>query len=113
MVMDMRIKVAGGLLIGVLSLLGGTRAADAAPATEIHYACDGAQRLIVRQFDTGATVQFIDRSYELQKAQSSIGQKFISPNAALIIDGSSAVFVAEDRLQLGQCFEASRTMSAR
>jgi hypothetical protein len=110
--MDIRTKVAAGLLVGVLSLLGVTHAAAAAPVTEIRYSCDGAQRLVVFQTANGASVQFIDRSYQLRKARSSIGQKYISPNAALIIDGRSAVFVADDRLQLGQCLEADRTASA-
>lgn len=108
-----RAKIAAGLLVIVVSLLGTGRAAHAAPATEIRYACDEGQRLVVRQSANLASVQFIDRSYELREARSSIGRKYLSPTAALIIDGPSAVFVAEDRLQLGQCLEASRVESER
>lgn len=110
---DGRLKIAAGLLTGVLSVLATAQAAHAAPVTEVHYACDSAQRLVVHQSGDMATVQFIDRSYLLKKAPSSIGEKFLAPTAALIIDGKSAVFVAEDRLQLGQCLEATRVASAR
>lgn len=113
MMIGTRIRIATGLLVGVLSLLGCAHAAQAAPVTEIRYACGGAQRLVVRQSADRASVQFINRSYELRQKHSSIGQKYVSPTAALIIDGRAAVFVAADRLQLGQCVEASRTASAR
>lgn len=110
---DTRIRLAAGLLIGVLSLLGGAHSANAAPATEIRYACDGGQNLIVSRSGNLASVRFIDRSYALQQRRSSIGEKYSSPTATLIIDGRAAVFVAKDRLQLGQCLEASRTASER
>lgn len=110
---DNRFRIAAGMLIGVVSVLGGAQAAHAAPATEIRYECDAGQRLVVRQAGDRAFVQFIDRSYELRRRHSSIGEKYESANEALIIDGQAAVFVAADRLQLGQCLEASRTASAR
>lgn len=111
--LDVRIKIAGGLLLGVLSLPVTSEAARAAPATEILYACDDGQRLVVRQAGDLAFVQFIDRSYQLRRKHSDIGEKYESQNAALIIDGRTAVFVAADRLQLGQCVEASRTASSK
>ena len=51
-------------------------------------------------------LQFIDRNYRLRRKSSSLGEKYISKSAALIMDGKSAVFVAEDRLQLGRCIDA-------
>ena len=111
--MDMRIKVASGVLLGILSLLGTAQAAHAATVTEIRYACDEGQRLVVRESAQSASVQFIDRTYELLQKRSSIGRKYISPTAALIIDGASVVFVTEDRLQLGQCTETSQVASGK
>ena len=57
---------------------------------------------------SGATahVTLAGRSYALKWKQSSIGDKFISPTAALIIDGDSAIFVSEDQLNLGPCTKA-------
>lgn len=108
-----RIGINAGLLIGIASLFGGAQAARAVPVTETLYACDGGQRLIVRRSGASASVQFVDRTYELKRKPSSNFEKYGSAGAALVIDGESAVFVATDRLQLGQCIEASRTASAR
>lgn len=102
-----RIRVAVALMIGVLSLIGGAHAASAATPA-IRYACDARQNLVVQRTASNAHVHFIDRSYDLRRARSSIGVKYLSENAALIIDGRSAVFVAEDRPQLGACVEAMR-----
>jgi hypothetical protein len=87
-------------------------AAAAAPSAETRYVCTPAQDLVVTRSGNAAFVQFIDRTYELQRKRSSIGEKYISNTAALIIDGPSAVFVAEDRLQLGTCVESDQIASA-
>ena len=105
--MDSRITVGAALLFGVLSTLGIGRAAVAHAATiEVRYACQPSQNLVVTRSGDSATVQFIDRTYQLRRKASSIGEKYVSGTAALIIDGKSAVFVADDRLQLGTCVEA-------
>ena len=108
---DARTKIAATVLVGVLSTLATAQAAHAAQAVEIRYVCDEGQRLVVRRSAGVASVQFVDRSYELREARSSIGRKYLSPTAALIIDGAAAVFVAQDRLQLGRCLEAGQTPS--
>lgn len=96
--------MAAALLLGALSLLGSAQAHAA--AADIQYACDGGQRLIVHPYAGGASVEFIDRTYELMSKRSSFAERYVSATAALMIDGPSAVFAAEDRLQLGQCVEA-------
>ena len=105
MLTDMRFKAAGGLMTIVLSLLGAAQAHAATP-TEMRYQCAPRQKLVVSRTDETAVVRFVDRTYELRRKRSSIGVKYTSARAALIIDGPSAVFVAEDRLQLGTCLEA-------
>jgi membrane-bound inhibitor of C-type lysozyme len=105
MTKDMRIRVAGALMIAVVSVLASAQAHAATPPT-VRYACEERQNLTIQRDATTARVTFIDRSYELQRRRSSIGVKYGSPSAALIIDGKSAVFVADDRLQLGACTEA-------
>ena len=104
MTKDVRIKIASALMLGVLSLLGSAQAHAA--ATDTWYACDGGQKLIVHRHSGGASVEFIDRTYDLTSKASRFDGKYVSATAALIIDGSSAVFIAEDRLQLGACLEA-------
>ncbi len=108
----MRIKLAAGLMFAVLSVLASAQA-HAAPATAVRYQCEGRQNLVIERDGASARVNFIDRSYDLKRKPSSIGVKYISPTAALIIDGPSAVFVAEDRLQLGTCMEAFPVASTR
>lgn len=92
----------------VLGLLTGVASAQTVEMTSgpIRYACEGRQNLVVERDRDRAHVNFIDRSYELKRRPSSIGIKYGSSTAALIIDGHSAVFVANDRLQLGTCREA-------
>jgi len=98
-----RIKLAAGLLASVISALGGAQAHAATSA--MRYACEGRQNLVVERTGATARVRLIDRVYELRRKPSSIGVKYLGSGAALIIDGPSAVFVAEDRLQFGNCVE--------
>lgn len=107
---DKRVRVAAALMLGVLSLLGGGQPIAAA-TVDIQYTCDGNQRLSVRQARDLAEVKFVDRTYRLVRKSTRLGERYGSANAALAIDGSYAVFVAGDRLQLGKCIEASRSPS--
>lgn len=109
--LDSRMKVAAALMGLVVATLAGAQA-HAAP-TFVRYACEGHQNLVVERDRSSAHVTFIDRSYELKRARSSIGDKYLAPTAALIIDGKSAIFVAEDRLQLGACLEADPVEAQR
>lgn len=100
-------KSAAKLLFGAVLLAGiAASAAAAEPATETRYQCDAAQHLVVRRAGDTASVEFIDRTYTLKRKASDLGVKYLAPKAALIIDGPEAVFVADDRLQLGRCVEA-------
>jgi membrane-bound inhibitor of C-type lysozyme len=109
---DLRQKVAAALLSGVLSVFGGAQA-HAAPSTTVRYQCGARQSLVIERDKGVARVRFVDRTYELKRRASSIGVKYLSPTAALIIDGTSAVFVADDRLQLGACTQVPSIASAR
>lgn len=95
--------LAKGLLAAVSLSLGVH--AQARPASA-RYTCSAAQDLIVQKSGSGVRVQYAGQIYDLQRHQSSIGDKFISPKAALIIDGSSAVFVADRHIDVGTCFAA-------
>jgi membrane-bound inhibitor of C-type lysozyme len=112
MVRDKRIRIAAGVLAAVLSVLGSAQV-HAAPASTVRYACDERQNLVVERDGKTARVHFVDRSYDLRRKASGIGVKYESANAALIIDGASAIFVTDDRLQLGACTEAIAVASLR
>jgi hypothetical protein len=105
----MKVKLAVGMLAGAVSLLGSAHAFAATPrqASETHYLCDAHQHLVVRRTAQSASVEFIDRTYKLQRKASDLGVQYMAPKAALIIDGPEAVFVADDRLQLGRCVQAN------
>lgn len=111
MIKDLRIRLAAGLLLGVVSVVASGQA-QAANRTEVRYACDGRQSLIIQRDKSTALVRFVNGSYKLRRKASSIGEKYVSSTAALIIDGRSAVFVSEDRLQFGNCTEAVSMASA-
>ena len=104
MLSDIRIRVGVVVMMAVITVLGAAQVHAAAP-NGVRYVCDARQNLVIRRDAATATVQFIDRSYALHRKASGIGVRYVSPKATLIIDGPSAIFVAEDRLQLGACTE--------
>jgi hypothetical protein len=98
----------------IASTLAGFGAAQAHPAPNtIRYACATRQELTVQRDGSSARVGLAGRNYDLQRRRSSLGDEYISSNAALIIDGSSAIFVADDRLDLGTCVKATSVAFVR
>ena len=104
---DLRIRVAAGLLAAVLGSLGAAHAA-ATPDAPVRYTCPDSLEFVVSRTPQSATVVFGARSYLLDRSRSSIGEKYLSADAALLVDGPSAVFVAEDRHGAGACMAAAR-----
>lgn len=74
--------------------------------TDALYLCEGGAGFSVQESGSTALVRFSDGEYRLERRASSIGRKFSSATATLIIDGNAAVFVAEDRLDLDGCRSA-------
>ena len=92
--------------------LAGTSAthAHSGPNT-IHYACPRNHDLTVERSGYAASVRFAGRTYDLRQVPSSIATQYVSPKAALIIDGSTAVFVTNAETDLGTCIKAPATAS--
>lgn len=67
------------------------------------YMCDGAETFSVSHTADQAFVRFGDQTYRLKRRPSSIGERFTSVGATLILDGDFAAFTADDRLRLGGC----------
>ena len=107
------VKIATVPLLAVTSLTALSNPALASDDFVIIYQCEGGERLEVQRSDDAATVRLDDKSFELDRTRSSIGEKFESASAALIIEGPRAVFVANDRLELGACVEQTRTKAPR
>lgn len=79
----------------------------------VRYACPASRELTVQNNLATARVTLAGRNYDLQRKRSSIGKKYLSANAALIIDEGSAIFVAEDQLDVGTCVRSVPVASAR
>lgn len=104
-------KIIAALATSIAGALAMTQAqASSGPVT---YACTSSEDLAVQRNHSTARVSFAGRSYELQRRRSSIGDKYVSSKAALIIDGNAATFVAEDLLDLGTCTKAVPVASSR
>ena len=100
-------KIIGHSLFAV-PILALAAAGCAAPAagtapSDLLYTCEGGESFMVRDSGSAAVVRFGDGGYVLDRRPSSIGRKFASKSATLIIDGETAVFVSEDRLDLDRC----------
>jgi hypothetical protein len=102
-----RIRVAMGLLAGVLSVLASVGAPAASRPIEARYLCTDGPGFAVARSAGEASVRYAGRTYELKRKPSSIGVKYIAADAALIVDGRSAVFVADDRPLFGPCLQAT------
>jgi membrane-bound inhibitor of C-type lysozyme len=105
------IVTAATLFVGTaLGTLGFAPASAA--SISVRYACPASDDLLVQRTASTAHVRLAGQTYELQRERSSIGAKYLSSNAALIIDGDSATFVAADHLELGTCDKAVPVASA-
>lgn len=98
-------RVAAAILIGlfVSSAGGGCVRNELGTQAEQAYLCNGGIAFAVTKNAGGAQVRFADAIYSLRRGRSSIGERFSSEDATLILDHSSAVFVANDRLGLRAC----------
>ena len=92
-------------LVAVTALAATVHAQPSSKASQYTCAAEVGDMRVERS-GTTAHVTLAGRTYALKWKQSSIGDKFISPTAALIIDGDSAIFVSEDQLNLGPCTKA-------
>jgi hypothetical protein len=91
-----------------LALLGSACSAtglSAARGSATFRCADGRSFLVERDART-ATVLFSDMRYQLPRRHSSIGLRYDSGEAALMIDGDFAAFVTETVPDLHDCHQA-------
>lgn len=110
MISGARIVIAKIMTVAALVGLGAAR--TDARAAAIRYNCSS-RDLDVQRSRSAVHVTFDGRGYDLLRKKSSIGEKYLSADAALIIDGATAVFVAEDHFDLGPCLKAVPLAAAR
>jgi hypothetical protein len=77
-----------------------------------HYQCSDGDRFVVARTGSVAVVRVGGFAYKLPRKRSSLGQKYGSEIATLIIDGPSAVFKSERHLHLRDCIE-TRSLAER
>ena len=99
----MKVSTSRILLAGLCAALH--CAGASAATTPMRYTCSADKHLTVERNASVARVSFDGRSYDLHRKHSSIGDKYLSTDAALIIDGPSAVFVTGGNLDLGSCVQ--------
>jgi membrane-bound inhibitor of C-type lysozyme len=98
--------------LGTLMLVASLATQAGAVPNAVRYACPESELTVDRNASV-AHVSFGGRSYDLERKHSSIGDKYISSHAALILDGASAVFVADKGIVLTTCVKADPIASAR
>jgi hypothetical protein len=109
MIGDKKIRIAALLIAAFWPALS---SAEPIGGPGVQYTCSSQQNIIVERDRSSARVTFGGHSYVLWRKASDIGQKYLSRAAALIIDGRSAVFVADDGTDLGMCIEVVPVASA-
>lgn len=95
-----RIAQGAGLLLFV--------AACSTPAPQevtnvTRFRCTGKQSFTVERDEKAAVVIYSGVRYDLPRRSSSIGQRYATSRATLIIDGDMAAFVSEAVLNLDLC----------
>jgi membrane-bound inhibitor of C-type lysozyme len=95
----------GSLLVLVAALaVGGCAPTKAAAATQVtRYRCAQNQVFTVNRNSEAAIVTYADEDYTLSRKPSSIGLRYASDRATLIIDDDYAAFVTEATNNLHAC----------
>jgi hypothetical protein len=92
------------LLLTAVFALPAAGSAKSSPVVH-HYQCSNGERFVVARSGSVAVVRVGSLAYKLPRKRSSLGQKYGSEIATLIIDGPSAVFKSERHLHLRDCIE--------
>jgi len=94
------------LLAAMLSTLAGPAPASSNAISASHFTtfqCIDGRAFDVLFANSTARVHFAGSEYFLQQRRSSLGTKFVSPTATLIVDGEYAAFVPDGTIDLRQC----------
>lgn len=90
------------ILLG-LSLLACSAGGRSSSTIASTFLCADDRSFSVERNADGATVHYLDAYYHLSRRPSSIGYKYGSREASLIIDGDYAAFVTETVPDLEDC----------
>lgn len=100
-------KLAFALVLGVSMIFLAAFSATAAPnPTSSIYRCHDGRWFSVDRNHQNAFIRYADERYNLSRRPSSLGTKYASAEATLIVDGQLAVFVTQKLFDLDQCYLA-------
>lgn len=98
------------LALAAWCLSSSVEAAERPPQT---FACSGGTTFDVLVNGKAAEVSFSQTErYSLRSKPSSLGRRFVSPGATLIIDGTFAAFVTSARRDLQHCMLVDQSLEA-
>jgi hypothetical protein len=90
---------------GSILLLAACSAAATPRMTSSVYRCQDGRSFSVDRNRNNALVRHSDERYNLSRKPSSLGVKYASTDATLIVDGQFAAFVTETTSDLNRCYE--------
>ena len=100
----MLLHFAARSLVTGFAILAFSMPATAGEQTSQQFICHDGTAFSVAVGKEGADVTFSQSEhYRLRSKPFSIGKRFVSSTATLIIDGSFAAFVSSERIDLNQC----------
>jgi hypothetical protein len=107
------VKRRGLLGLGLTSpfLAACSSSSVAEPRRPITYYCAHHNVLQVHAGVKRARVEYLNRHYELAYRSSSLGRRYTSNDATLIIDGDSVVFVNHRNMDLQTCHAVTSSAS--
>ena len=90
-------------LVASALLVGGCSAPVSPNVATSRYVCNDGRSFSVQRDEDSASILYTDSRYSLPRRPSSIGIKYESPEATLIIDGKFAALVTETIVDLQAC----------
>ena len=91
------------VLVAALSANGCTPAQGNSPVSVTRYRCAENRYFIVERSENAAVVSYANTRYSLGRKPSSVGLRYASSEATLIIDSDFAAFVSETVTDLDDC----------
>lgn len=89
-----------------VALLSSCSAAATPQVRKATYACNDGKSFTIQRDGKNASLEYFGEHYSLSRRPSSVGVKYASPEATLIIDGDFAAFVTESLVDFERCYEA-------
>jgi hypothetical protein len=91
------------MTVATFALFTGCSASPPPFESREHYTCATGRWFEVRRSSSAADVSLDGRNYSLELKAGSLGTRYASPEATLIVDGNFAAFVTNEDIGLTAC----------